>query len=103
MTVLSGGINMNEVTVGVRDLKAHLSEYLRRVRSGQTIVITDHGQAVGQIIPVGQPIEERLRSLQAAGLLAWNGQSLPDIESPVINRSGKLLSNLVVEMREQEQ
>jgi hypothetical protein len=52
---------------------------------------------------VGQPIEERLRSLQAAGLLAWNGQSLPDIESPVINRSGKLLSNLVVEMREQEQ
>ena len=93
---------MNEVTVGVRDLKAHLSEYLRQVRSGQTIVITDHGQAVGQIMPVGQPIEERLNSLQAAGLLAWNGQTLASIESPVINRSGKLLSDLIVEMREQD-
>ena len=93
---------MNEVTVGVRDLKAHLSEYLRQVRSGQTIVITDHGQAVGQIMPVGQPIEERLNSLQAAGLLAWNGHTLASIESPVINRSGKLLSDLIVEMREQD-
>ena len=94
---------MGEVTVGVRELKAHLSEFLRQVRDGQTIVITDHGQAVGQIIPAGKPFEERLRSLQDAGLLVWNGQSLPDIESPVINRSGKLLSDLVVEMREQEQ
>jgi prevent-host-death family protein len=93
---------MGEVTVGVRELKAHLSEFLRQVRSGQTIVITDHGQAVGQILPAGQPIEERLRSLQGAGLLAWNGQPLPSIETPVINHSGHLLSDLVVEMREQE-
>jgi prevent-host-death family protein len=93
---------MSEVTVGVRELKAHLSEFLRQVRSGQTIVITDHGQAVGQIVPMGKPIEERLRFLQDAGLLAWNGQPLPSIESSVINHSGQLLSNLVVEMREQE-
>jgi prevent-host-death family protein len=91
---------MGQVTVGVRELKSHLSEYLRQVRSGQTIVITDHGQVVGSIIPAGQPIEERLRSLQDAGLLAWNGQSLPDSESLLVNSSGKLLSDLVVEMRE---
>ena len=90
---------MGEVTVGIRDLKAHLSGFLRKVRSGQTILITDHGQVVGQIIPAGKPIDERLSSLQDAGLLAWNGQLLPDIESPVINRSRKLLSDLVVEMR----
>jgi prevent-host-death family protein len=83
-------------------LKAHLSEFLRLVRSGQTIVITDHGQTVGQIVPMGKPIEERLRSLQDAGLFAWNGQPLPSIESPVTNHSGHLLSDLVVEMRGQE-
>jgi prevent-host-death family protein len=102
LIVISGGVTMREVTVGVRDLKAHLSEYLRQVRSGQTIIITDHGQTVGQIIPAGQPIEERLRSLKAAGLLAWNGQQLAPIDPTVINRSGKLLSDLVVEMREQD-
>ena len=94
---------MEKVTVGVRDLKAHLSEYLRRVRCGQTIIITDHGQAVGRIIPVEQSLDERLRSLQEAGLLAWNGQTLQPVESPVVNRSGKLVSDLIVEMREEEE
>jgi prevent-host-death family protein len=93
---------MDEVTVGVRELKNHLSEYLRRVRRGQTIVITDHGVAVGRMIPVDQPLEERLSSLQTAGLLDWGGQSLPQIEPPALNRSGKTISDLVVEMRERE-
>lgn len=91
---------MNEVIVGVRDLKARLSEYLRLVRQGQTIVITNHGKAVGRILPVEQSLDDRLRSLQEAGLLAWNGQALLPIESPLTNRSGKLISDLVVEMRE---
>jgi prevent-host-death family protein len=91
---------MGHVTVGVRDLKARLSEYLRQVRRGQTIIITDHGQIVGRILPAEQSLDDRLRSLQEAGLLVWNGQTLPPIESPVVNRSGKLVSDLVGEMRE---
>ena len=91
---------MSEITVGVRDLKARLSEYLRLVRRGQTIVITDHGEAVGRILPVEKPLEERLQSLMDAGLLAWNGQPLPQAEPLVVNRSGKLVSDLVVEMRD---
>ncbi len=93
---------MEMVTVGIRDLKARLSEYLRLVRRGQTILITDHGVAVGRILPVDQPLDERLRSLQEAGLLAWNGQALPERQSPVINRSGRLASDLVSELREAE-
>ena len=91
---------MTEVTVGVRDLKARLSEYLRRVRSGQTIVITDHGQVVARILPAEQSLEERLRSLQEAGLLAWNGQKLESIQPPAVNRGPRTLADLVVEMRE---
>lgn len=94
---------MNEIKVGVRDLKARLSEYLRLVRSGQTIVVTDHGKPVGRILPIELPLEEQLRSLQEAGLLAWNGESLAEIESQVVNRSGKLISDLVVEMRESDE
>lgn len=91
---------MNEVTVGVRDLKARLSEHLRRVRNGQPIVITDHGQVVGRILPADQPSEERLRALQEAGLLAWNGQALDAIDPPVANRGQRSLSDLIVEMRQ---
>jgi antitoxin (DNA-binding transcriptional repressor) of toxin-antitoxin stability system len=36
-------------TVGVRLLKARLSEYLRRVRSGEVILVTDRGRVVAEI------------------------------------------------------
>ena len=94
---------MSELTVGVRDLKARLSEYLRQVQRGQTIVITNHGKAVGRILPIEEDLHQQITAMQAAGLLAWNGKKLGPLPSPVVNRSGKLASDLVVEMREPEQ
>jgi prevent-host-death family protein len=94
---------MCELTVGIRDLKARLSEYLRLVRRGQTIVITDHGEAVGRILPIEEDIHQQIAAMQAAGMLAWNGKKLGPLPSPVVNRSGKLASDLVAEMRESEQ
>ena len=41
--------------VGVRQLRNHLSEYLRVVRGGDEIAVTDHAGAVARIIPVDQP------------------------------------------------
>jgi len=57
---------MSELRVGVRDLKARLSEYLRQVSQGQTVIITDHGQPVGRLSPVDQPLGARLKALQDA-------------------------------------
>src|SRR3989304_5327062 len=31
-------------TVGVRELRARLSHYLRRIKQGERIVVTDHGE-----------------------------------------------------------
>ena len=39
------------VTVGLKVLKNKLSEYVRRAAAGETIVITDRGRAVAEIIP----------------------------------------------------
>lgn len=36
--------------VSVRDLKDHLSEYLRRVQAGEEIVVTSHGKPVGRLV-----------------------------------------------------
>lgn len=41
-------------TVGVRELKNRLSEYIRRVRSGEGVLVTDRGEIVAELTPPGQ-------------------------------------------------
>ena len=36
-------------TVGIRELKNRLSEYVRRVGCGETILVTDRGRVVAQL------------------------------------------------------
>jgi|ERR1700691_5466951 antitoxin (DNA-binding transcriptional repressor) of toxin-antitoxin stability system len=38
-------------TVGIRELKNHLSEYLRRVRLGESVLVTDRGEVVAEFSP----------------------------------------------------
>ena len=89
-----------ETTVGIRDFKARLSEYMQRVKDGQSLVITEHGKPVGRILPVAMSLEERIEVLRKAGLVEWSGKKLRDIKPPAINRGEKLASDIVVEMRE---
>lgn len=37
--------------VGVARLKAHLSEYLRRVRGGEEVIVTDRDMPIAKIVP----------------------------------------------------
>ncbi|MFT5203244.1 MAG: prevent-host-death family protein [Candidatus Aldehydirespiratoraceae bacterium] len=37
------------MNVGIRDLKAHLSEYVGRAADGEQIVVTDRGRPVAQL------------------------------------------------------
>jgi prevent-host-death family protein len=43
------------VNVGVRELRDGLSRYLAEVRSGHTVTVTDHGDPVARIVPIGMP------------------------------------------------
>jgi len=90
---------MDEMRVGIRELKSKLSEYMRRVKSGQTIVVTEHGKPIGQIVPVKASLEERLNGMVAAGLAEWDGQKLKPYKSVAINRGERQVSDLVVEDR----
>jgi prevent-host-death family protein len=59
--------------VGVKQLKARLSEYLRLVRAGQTVLITDRDEVVAELRPArrqrsaGANLEEQLQILADAG------------------------------------
>jgi antitoxin (DNA-binding transcriptional repressor) of toxin-antitoxin stability system len=60
--------------VGIRELKARLSEYLRDVRRGEVILITDRQQVVAELRPPGtapppahDDVAYRLDQLAASG------------------------------------
>lgn len=39
--------------VGLRELKDHLAEYVRDVRAGEAVLVTDRGTVVAELIPPG--------------------------------------------------
>ena len=46
------GMVSMEMEAGIRELKSKLSAYMRRVKAGETVVITERGKPIGRIVPV---------------------------------------------------
>ncbi|OGO70046.1 MAG: hypothetical protein A2Z37_13020 [Chloroflexi bacterium RBG_19FT_COMBO_62_14] len=90
---------MGERSVGVRELKDRLSAYLREVKRGQTIVITERGRPIGRIVPEGISLDEKLKVLVDAGLAEWNGQHPPKGEPVARLRGKKTVADLLIEDR----
>ena len=44
---------MPKNVVGARELKVRLGTYLRRVRQGQRLIVTDRGHPVAELRPIG--------------------------------------------------
>ncbi len=88
---------MAEVTVGIREFKAHLSEYLRRVKAGETIVLTERGKVLGRLAP--PTTEERIRQLVREGKVQWSGKMPMKIAALPGLAEGYSLSDLIIEMR----
>jgi prevent-host-death family protein len=90
---------MDEIRVGTRELKSKLSEYLRRDKNGQTIIVTERGKVIAQLGPARQSAEERIWAMVDAGLADWNGEKPKPHKPKIINKSGRLISDMVVEDR----
>jgi prevent-host-death family protein len=91
--------SMAERKVGVRELKARLSEYLREAKAGYSITITDRGRPVGRLVPPDQPLEQRVEAMLSAGLAEWNGRPLPPLKPTVKLKGGRSIAELIVEDR----
>ena len=62
------------IQAGVRTVKDHFSEYLRRVRGGERVVITDRGRPVAALVALeGQESAEVAWSLVRQGIGEWSG------------------------------
>lgn len=94
---------MNKKTVvGVRELKSGLSAYLRRVRQGQSLVITDRGEPVAEIRPIKPrtDVDAILLRLEAEGRVTLPKLSRHPRFRPIKLRGGVLASTLIIEDRE---
>lgn len=76
------------IAVGIREMKNRLSEYIRRVRDGEVILVTDRGRVVAQLTKPGIDVtapDDPIARLEADGLLLRRGgknhpELYPDLE-----------------------
>jgi antitoxin (DNA-binding transcriptional repressor) of toxin-antitoxin stability system len=66
-------------TVGVRELKNRLSEYVRQAKSGEGVLVTDRGQVVAELAPPGHGATD---AAIPSGLLALARRNLLVIGAP---------------------
>jgi prevent-host-death family protein len=91
---------VTQITVGIRELKTHLSSYVRRAKSGASVVITERGTPVARIVPIGRSLANRIEDLVEAGLITWSGKNLSRI-APVARTQGQqTVADLLLEDRE---
>ena len=90
-------------SVGIRQLKAELSQQLRRVRAGETIEVTDRGRVIAMITPVSStedhPAIVWARSMIAAGKVSWSGKRLTPPERRARLGGNARVSDAVIEDR----
>jgi prevent-host-death family protein len=74
------------------EAKAKFSELLRKVRSGQRVIISYHGENVAELRPLERPpanLEVTLRELESLGLVGPPASREGDLE-PLAKRPGAL-------------
>lgn len=86
-------------TVGVRELRQNLSVYLARVKKGQALTVTEHGQAVAELRPLPTPTD-------ALGRLVEEGRVVPArrppsaLPRPLKLRTDRPVSTILDELRD---
>ena len=86
-------------TAGIKDLKNRLSYYLREVKKGEKILVTDRDQVIATILPVERGEEDsELLSLVKEGFASWRGGKPTGSDHP-FKIKGRTVSEIVLEDR----
>jgi len=90
---------MGERSIGIRELKSKLSECVREVKRGGTVVVTEHGRAVARLVPETDSLDDRLEMLKKAGTMLWSGRRLGRATPGVRARGKRTVADILVENR----
>ncbi len=89
----------NRSRVGIRELRQNLSVYLRRTLAGETLEVTDRGQAVALLTPLPERADPIAR-LAAEGRITPAIRRLEDLGPPLEIALERPLSDVLEELRE---
>ena len=85
--------------VGIRELKNRLSQYLKRVRGGERLVVTERGKPVAIISPPHvDRVDRHIEALLREGLVRWGGGKPKGSRRPV-KIKGPSIAETVIEGR----
>ena len=86
-------------TVGIRELKNRLSDFIKRAANGERITVTDRGRPVAVISPpMDTPEDERIAAMLREGIAKWGGGKPRGSPRPV-KIKGRPISDTVIEER----
>jgi prevent-host-death family protein len=91
---------MKERRVGIRELKSRLSQCVRDVKMGATIVVTERGRRVARIVRETDSLAERMDTLRNAGSIQWSGRRLGRACPAARLRRKRTVAEIVIENRE---
>jgi len=84
-------------TVGSRELKTRLGRYLRRVRQGETILVTDRDEPIAELRPLSDSARPELlvlRKLSAKGIVTLPTRGAPSRFEPIRSRGARATAAL---------
>jgi prevent-host-death family protein len=86
--------------VGVRELRQNLSVYLRRVLKGETLEVTDRGNAVALLTPLPERSDPIERLIAEGRIAARATRDLADL-GPPLKMPGADISRALEDQREE--
>ena len=90
------------IVVGARDLKNRLGSYLRAVREGTRIIVTERGKPVAElqaIAPAASVLDERLQQMAVEGLVTLPKVPRLPLRQP-LRIASVTLSDAIIEDRQ---
>lgn len=82
-------------SIGVRELRQNASRYLREVKRGETVEVTERGEPIARLVPI--PEESTHKRLVAEGRIRPGRGNLLDVIDPIEPKPGVPLPSEVLE------
>jgi prevent-host-death family protein len=87
-------------SVGIRELKAHFSQYLARVKRGERIIVSERGKPIASLSPADEAsLDRRVHELVRRGLARWSGGKPRGLRRPVHLAGGSSLAETIISDR----
>lgn len=90
------------MSIGIRELRQHASRYVRLVKAGQRVAVTERGALVAYLVPAAEAGSLLDRLAMAGEYEPPAGRILDLLPPPSIPEGKRPLSEVVQELRDEE-